>query len=397
MSQKFKDDFNQFLFDKYPTVKSRSLSISENLISPHVFKLKREYLEQAQMVANATFKLRSLSEYQSFVNSKNVNPIATFDPGNFSLFMSYDFHVTEEGLKLIEINTNAAFSLVACELNQFAGLSPESSIYADYHNQVRTAFENETHLCLSKSSPEGVAIVDQTPDSQKMFVEFVMFQDLLSKWGIKNGVYDLDELAFEKNVLSAKDGSQFDFVYYRSTDFMIDGAPDLSAAYASRKVCFSPNPHEYSLLADKARLIDFKNKERLKSFGLDDASIEILDKHIPFIFETKNISAEELWELRKKSVFKPKNAYAGKEVYRGANITRKVFDHIRDGDFVAQEFIPAPTLSVETPTGQEEEFKYDLRFYAYKNQIQLVTARLYQGQVTNFRAPGSGFTAVEIV
>ena len=38
--------------------------------------------------------------------------------------------------------------------------------------------------------------------------------------------------------------------------------------------------------------------------------------------------------------------------------------------------------------------KADIRCYAYAGQVKLVTARLYQGQTTNFRTPGGGFAPV---
>ena len=40
------------------------------------------------------------------------------------------------------------------------------------------------------------------------------------------------------------------------------------------------------------------------------------------------------------------------------------------------------------------ELKIDLRNYAYRGRVQLLTARLYQGQTTNFRTPGGGFAPV---
>jgi hypothetical protein len=40
--------------------------------------------------------------------------------------------------------------------------------------------------------------------------------------------------------------------------------------------------------------------------------------------------------------------------------------------------------------------KYDLRVYAYAGEIQLLAARLYQGQTTNFRTPGGGFAPVRV-
>ncbi|NJM56103.1 MAG: hypothetical protein HC841_09630 [Verrucomicrobiae bacterium] len=47
--------------------------------------------------------------------------------------------------------------------------------------------------------------------------------------------------------------------------------------------------------------------------------------------------------------------------------------------------------------GTPQLFKTDVRAYTYDGHIQLVAARLYQGQTTNFRTPGGGFAPVQIV
>ena len=41
-----------------------------------------------------------------------------------------------------------------------------------------------------------------------------------------------------------------------------------------------------------------------------------------------------------------------------------------------------------------KDLKLDLRNYVYQGRVQLVAARLYQGQTTNFRTPGGGFAPV---
>ena len=46
----------------------------------------------------------------------------------------------------------------------------------------------------------------------------------------------------------------------------------------------------------------------------------------------------------------------------------------------------------EFQVGDEaQRMKADIRCYVYGGRIQLVAARLYQGQTTNFRTPGGGF------
>ena len=47
-----------------------------------------------------------------------------------------------------------------------------------------------------------------------------------------------------------------------------------------------------------------------------------------------------------------------------------------------------------TVAGELTELKVDLRNYVYAGRIQLVAARLWQGQTTNFRTPGGGFAPV---
>ena len=75
-------------------------------------------------------------------------------------------------------------------------------------------------------------------------------------------------------------------------------------------------------------------------------------------------------------------------------MSRKVFDEAFASEFIAQEYIQAKEITV----GSESEplkLKYDLRCYVYQDQLQLVIARLYQGQTTNLKTVGGGFTVVE--
>jgi hypothetical protein len=60
---------------------------------------------------------------------------------------------------------------------------------------------------------------------------------------------------------------------------------------------------------------------------------------------------------------------------------------------VAQAIVP-PSERRLSPGGVAQDMKLDLRNYVYRDQVQLVAARLYQGQTTNFRTPGGGFGAV---
>ena len=68
-----------------------------------------------------------------------------------------------------------------------------------------------------------------------------------------------------------------------------------------------------------------------------------------------------------------------------------MWSEILSADYVAQDIVPpsARTISIN---GRTESMKVDLRNYTYDGLVQLVAARLYQGQTTNFRTPGGGFS-----
>ena len=70
-----------------------------------------------------------------------------------------------------------------------------------------------------------------------------------------------------------------------------------------------------------------------------------------------------------------------------------MFDDILAGDYIAQAIVPPSERRVQVDAGHQD-MKLDLRAYVYRGQVQLVAARLYQGQTTNFRTPGGGFAAV---
>lgn len=81
-----------------------------------------------------------------------------------------------------------------------------------------------------------------------------------------------------------------------------------------------------------------------------------------------------------QNFFKPTNGFGGRAAYRGDKITKRVWQEILAGHYVAQPAV-APADRV---TGSKEEpllWKFDLRSYADDGQMQWTAARMYQGQV----------------
>jgi hypothetical protein len=261
---------------------------------------------------------------------------------------------------LIEVNTNASAFLLTELLYKTAGNSgPQDSLTA-----LHDAFKSELAFGEEKNRPPCLAIIDEKIPEQKMYLEFLMYKDLFQSWGWSAALLDVEQVKSEN----------YDLIYNRYTDFTFSEArsAQLRASYLQNKTIFSPHPREYLLLA---------NKDRLQDFSKADLSPAILKS-----FSIKNYpNPETVWEQRKKLFFKPAQMYGAKAVYRGSSISRRMFTEILQRDYIAQEFCSP---------GEWQGWKYDLRFYVYKDRVQLASARLYQGQVTGFSTLGGGLAQV---
>jgi hypothetical protein len=104
-------------------------------------------------------------------------------------------------------------------------------------------------------------------------------------------------------------------------------------------------------------------------------------------------NADDLWAERRRLFFKPARGYGSRGPYKGAKLTKKTWSSILRSDYVATELVP-PGERLLVTDGAERSFKVDVRCYAYRGKIQLLGARMYRGQTTNFRTDGGGLAAV---
>lgn len=378
--------------------------LSPLLFSPIQVPLPTSLAKQAQAVVSAFHELRSLKDRTQRL--ERLEPPFK-DPGNESILMSYDFHVDENGiLRLIEINTNASASLITWILyatqnlkNPFSDHFPQL-IVQSFKEEYRLATEGKS-LSLSH-----VAIVDETPAQQRMYAEFLMYKELFEKSGLSAEICDPADLRFENDGLVGPARRKIDLVYNRLTDFYFESPKSrpLLETVARGSACITPHPHEFRLLADKARLIELGRPGALESLALSPESRKAIEQCLIRCAEPGDFaSPDALWAERKKWFFKPKRSFGGKAAYRGGSMSRAVFAEILKGDYIMQEFVPAAKLPSDTANALEHtpaadtfsDFKYDLRFYAYQNRVQLAAARIYQGQMTNSQTPGGGLAAID--
>ena len=322
------------------------------------------------------------------------------------VFLGYDFHLGDAGPQLIEINTNAGGGLLNALLaraqkaccddveallpGDLGGDTPEH-LFLDMFRAEWRAFADAAGICAPLRS---VAIVDESPREQYLYPEFVLFQRLFEQAGIRAVICDPAELALREGALWCKD-LRIDLVYNRLTDFSLDAPANaaLRAAWLADAALITPHPRAHALYADKRNLVALCDEDLLASWGVDAATRSVLAAKIPRTELVRPEMADDLWARRKQLFFKPAAGYGSKAAYRGDKVTKRVFDEVLAGSYIAQALVPpsSRTLRVgEAPV----ELKLDLRNYVYAGHVQLIAARLWQGQTTNFRTPGGGFAPV---
>ncbi len=374
---------------------------------PYVFATRPVFVSQAQMtrmaqVVHAIESVASLPAYRTEILA-NSPPIASHYPGDSKgVFFGYDFHVTEGGFGLIEINTNAGGAMLNAVLARahrtccqaIDKLDPTLDKAKVLEEDIVSMFHQEWSLAGHKRVLRSIAIVDEDPEQQYLYPEFLLFQQLFQRHGIKAVIADPSEFTFQKGVL--KHGEMdIDLVYNRLTDFSLctPNSNTLREAYLQNAVVLTPHPQAHALFADKRNLAVLSDATRLQALGVSKATQDILLAAVPHTEIVSPENAERLWHERRGHFFKPFSGFGSRGTYRGDKLTKRVWSEILDGDYIAQALVMPGGRAISN-LEPAQVLKFDLRNYVYNNKVQWVAARLYQGQTTNFRTIGGGFAPV---
>lgn len=341
---------------------------------------------------------------ESFINSKiwwndNIFDCDKNDPllenkipyGAFML--GFDFHLTKDGPKLIEINTNAGglatvftFSVVKDE-NSFKELERK-------HITKNFLKAMDQEYCIAKNFiksqnknsnlPEKlsvVAIVDDNVTSQGLYSEMLEFKRIIEENEMKAFVVSPEELQYneEEQSLYFKE-DRIDFVYNRiSSDFRLkmDKYKGIRNASIAGQIVLSPHPASYVRIADKRNLGLILQK--IESFETQP----IYHSVVPKILSMKEKTIEEWTKERKKWVFKPPEGNGSKGVYRGDKISATKLKTLPIETTLAQEYCP-PSIS-------EDGTKLDFRVFTRDTFVLGLATRHFTGQVMEMRSKKSGF------
>lgn len=368
-----------------------------------VFISPEQYRGMAAIVA-AIESVVALPEFQAATLARTP-AIARQDHGPRGAFMGFDFHLGEHGPQLIEINTNAGGAL----LNAVLARAQQACC-----REMEWAFQPPTELMQLEqtffdmfveewrrqrgNAPLGrIAIVDDDPTVQYLYPEFQLFERLFESFGAETVIADAKKLTWRDGKLWHAEQS-IDMVYNRITDFYLQDPAHaaLRQAYEAGAVVLTPHPRAHALYADKRNLAILSDANALTRLCVPQELKETLLEGVPHTEQVMPERVDQLWSQRRKLFFKPATGYGSKAAYRGDKLTRRVWEEILAGNYVAQTIVP-PSERLTQVDGTATDLKLDVRAYVYCGMIQLVAARLYTGQTTNFRTLGGGFAPVFVV
>jgi hypothetical protein len=141
--------------------------------------VSRPDVEAMERVVGAIGTVAGLRNYREAVPAWAPD-IARSDPGPVGAFMGYDFHLGDQGPRLIEVNTNAGDAFINALLASAQRACCDETSRALHSAEERERFEAavvrmfEAEWCRQRGSgrPQRMASVDDEPTSQYLYPEF---------------------------------------------------------------------------------------------------------------------------------------------------------------------------------------------------------------------------------
>ncbi|MDQ6979325.1 MAG: hypothetical protein Q9M09_03995, partial [Mariprofundaceae bacterium] len=336
--------------------------------------IPRHHFDTMLAFTSLMFQLKKSPAYQQWI-AAHVPPSAMLGSDHDAILIGFDFHLTEDGPKLIEINNNAGGLFTGS-----TGWLAQPSLDGSLLSRLQQMFPDHW---------KTIAIVDEAIETQFMLPEMQAYAELLRQQG--RTVF----LASPQAITATDDGlyiddQRLDGIYNRHTDFYLqqDAMADIRRALEANQVELNPFPRSYALLGDKDRMADWWQAGSLDPF-LSEEDCALIHAMVPEVTRLQDVGDDVAWQQRKHWVFKPPSSHAGKGVVIGKNMSRTRFNSLGRDTTLMQRFIPASEIS----TAEGDSFRFDLRLYMHGAQLIALAGRLWRGQLTNFRQEGSGWTA----
>jgi hypothetical protein len=398
---KLRDQLRANLGEAASLLESQGGLVSGNV----VFLAPGEAVAMDRTVRLVTLALNS-DPYQQKI-ARNAPELARRPQASAGGILGFDFHLGGPAPQLIEINTNPGGLLVSLELARAATagcdcLAEPLSVLAAagveisrLGQRIADVFRAEWTSVRGEVPLRTIAIVDDEPQSQYLYPEFLLYQRLLERAGWRVVIADASSLDLKHDAVFFAD-ERIDLIYNRVTDFYLaeERHSVLRRAYESGLAVITPHPAAHARWADKRLLAWLGDEALLQQAGLDADDRLHLQQTIPATEVVEPAAAEDLWARRKSLFFKPVDGFGSKAAYRGDKLTRTTFGYILAHHYVAQTIAPTSFRRIHSADGAEVDLRVDVRNYAMQGETWLRAARLYRGQTTNFRTVGGGFAPV---
>ncbi len=310
-------------------------------------------LQRMAQVVQAVESVVALPAYREQVLAA-APPIARVGTsGPLGVFFGYDFHLSQGQLALIEVNTNAGGAMLNAVLARAQracctavdAMVPTMASVAAFEQRILDMFRHEWRLAnlageVGKAAMaeatrplKTIAIIDLAPADQYLYPEFLLFQRLFERHGLRAVIADPAALAWRDGALWHGELA-IDLVYNRLTDFYLEqpGSSALREAYLQHAVVLTPHPQAHALYADKRHLALFSNAARLQALDVPQATQDILLAHVPRTEVVEAADAQRLWNTRRSLFFKPVAGFGSRAAYRGDKLTKRVWQDILAGD-----------------------------------------------------------------
>lgn len=231
---------------------------------PHLFSsvpvfLTRTHVAEISAAVSTIERVIAMPSYAAAAIARAPS-VARHAFGPRGVFYGYDFHLGADGPKLIEINTNAGGALLNALLGraqkaccpEMASLTCAPRPLDSLEGEFVAMFRREFALQRGDGPLRAVAIVDDDPEAQYLYAEFLLFQQMFRAAGLEAFIVAGNALTFEGGQLRAA-GNVIDLVYNRLTDFYFESSSHdaLREAYETGSVVVTPDPHAHALHADK--------------------------------------------------------------------------------------------------------------------------------------------------
>ncbi|MDX8408190.1 MAG: hypothetical protein R8L58_07385 [Mariprofundaceae bacterium] len=351
-----------------------------NLASARAIGIPSADYERMLVFARAVYRLKDNPAYLDRL-AADLPETARIETTWPSVLMGFDFHLTPEGPKLIEINNNAG----GLYIGQGHWL-PQADV-PDLDGTLEQRL-----VAMFPESWQNIAIVDEAIEQQYMYPEMNAYAELLRATGRHVFLVSPQAIELRDDGLYCK-GERLHAIYNRHTDFYLESGAlaDIRTAYERGQIVLNPHPRSYALIGDKTRMVDWW-KPGLLEACVDDGTVAMIRSVTPETRRLADLDAEQAWQGRKSWVFKPTARHGGKGVVLGRAMSRKRFAALDVSDTIAQRLVPASEVEIDGQT-----MKLDIRLFMHGEDLIALAGRVWRGQVTNFREPGSGWVSLKLV